>query len=185
MRNPGYVDNQNMDLLYNGTPVSPWQVDWSQVSTSNFPFRVRQRPGPGNALGQIKFLFPNKHDVYLHDTPSKSLFARSFRAYSHGCVRVQNPMEFADALMANETNISRASLEAMFGSTERWVNPDHQIPVHIAYFTIRVDADGSLKSFGDVYGHNAKLIAAMDLVQPEIAPEIVAEAAPVVNELAP
>jgi L,D-transpeptidase YcbB len=100
-------------------------------------------------------------------------------------VRVQNPMEFADALMANETNISRASLEAMFGSTERWVNPDHQIPVHIAYFTIRVGADGSLKSFGDVYGHNAKLISAMDLVQPEIAPEIVADAAPVVNELAP
>jgi murein L,D-transpeptidase YcbB/YkuD len=185
MRNPGYVENQNMDLLYNGTPVSPWQVDWSQVSASNFPFRVRQRPGPGNALGQIKFLFPNKHDVYLHDTPSKSLFARSFRAYSHGCVRVQNPMEFADALMANEANISRASLEAMFGSSERWVNPDHQIPVHIAYFTVRVQADGSLKSFGDVYGHNAKLIAAMDLVQPELAPEIVAEAEPAVVELSP
>jgi murein L,D-transpeptidase YcbB/YkuD len=185
LRNPGYIDNQNMDLLYNGTPVSPWQVDWTQVSTSNFPFRVRQRPGPGNALGQIKFLFPNKHDVYLHDTPSKSLFARAFRAYSHGCVRVQNPMEFADALMANEPSISRASLEAMFGSSERWVNPDHQIPVHIAYFTIRVDGDGALKSFGDVYGHNAKLIAAMELVRPEIAPEIVAEAAPVVDELSP
>ncbi|MGB3338897.1 MAG: L,D-transpeptidase family protein [Devosia sp.] len=185
LRNPGYIDNQNMDLLYNGSPVSPWQVDWTQVSTSNFPFRVRQRPGPGNALGQIKFLFPNKHDVYLHDTPSKSLFARAFRAYSHGCVRVQNPMEFADALMANEPNISRASLEAMFGPSERWVNPDHQIPVHLAYFTIRVDGDGALKSFGDVYGHNAKLIAAMELVQPEIAPEIVAEAAPVVDELSP
>lgn len=185
LRNPGYIDNQNMDLLYNGSPVSPWQVDWSQVSTTNFPFRVRQRPGPGNALGQIKFLFPNKHDVYLHDTPSKSLFARSFRAYSHGCVRVQNPMEFADALMANEPNISRASLEAMFGPSERWVNPEHQIPVHIAYFTIRVEADGSLQSFGDVYGHNAKLIAAMGLDQPELAREIVAEAEPVVDELSP
>lgn len=185
LRNPGYIDNQNMDLLYNGSPVSPWQVDWSQVSTSNFPFRVRQRPGPGNALGQIKFLFPNKHDVYLHDTPSKSLFARSFRAYSHGCVRVQNPMEFADALMANEPNISRASLEAMFGASERWVNPEHQIPVHLAYFTIRVGDDGALKSFGDVYGHNARLIEAMDLVQPELAPEIVAEAEPVVDELSP
>ncbi|KQX35526.1 hypothetical protein ASD04_12050 [Devosia sp. Root436] len=185
LRNPGYVENQNMDLLYNGTPVSPWQVDWSQVSTSNFPFRVRQRPGPGNALGQIKFLFPNKHDVYLHDTPSKSLFARAFRAYSHGCVRVQNPMEFADALMANEPNISRASLEAMFGPSERWVNPEHQIPVHITYFTIRVDSDGSLRSFGDVYGHNARLIAAMGLDQPELAPEIVADAEPVVNELSP
>ncbi|WP_186766973.1 L,D-transpeptidase family protein [Devosia ginsengisoli] len=185
LRNPGYIDNQNMDLLYNGTPVSPWQVDWTQVSTSNFPFRVRQRPGPGNALGQIKFLFPNKHDVYLHDTPSKSLFARSFRAYSHGCVRVQNPMEFADALMANEANISRASLEAMFGPSERWVNPEHQIPVHIAYFTIRVEADGSLRSFGDVYGHNAKLIAAMGLDKPDLAREIIADAEPVVDELSP
>ena len=173
LRNPGYLDSQNMDLLYNGSPVSPWQVNWSMVSTSNFPFRVRQRPGPGNALGQIKFLFPNKHDVYLHDTPSKSLFARSFRAFSHGCIRVENPMEFAGALMANETKISRASLEGMFGPSERWVNPEHQIPVHLAYFTLRVDADGTIRSYGDVYGHNEALIAAMGLA-PSAAPAIVA-----------
>ncbi|UJW87503.1 L,D-transpeptidase family protein [Devosia sp. SL43] len=186
MRNPGYIDSHNYDLLYNGSPISPWSVDWSQVSPSNFPFRVRQRPGAGNALGQIKFLFPNKHDVYLHDTPSKSLFSRDFRAYSHGCVRVMNPMEFADALMANEPNISRASLEAMFGSSERWVNPEKQIPVHIAYFTIRVEADGSLRSFGDVYGHNAKLISAMGLDAPDDIPEIVAEAVPAAaNALSP
>lgn len=186
MRNPGYIDSHNYDLLYNGSPISPWSVDWTQVSPSNFPFRVRQRPGAGNALGQIKFLFPNKHDVYLHDTPSKSLFSRDFRAYSHGCVRVQNPMEFADALMANEPNISRASLEAMFGASERWVNPETQIPVHIAYFTIRVEADGSLRSFGDVYGHNAKLISAMGLGAPDPIPEIVAEAVPAAaNALSP
>lgn len=185
LRNPGYIDNQNMDLLYNGEPVSPWQVDWSQVSTTNFPFRVRQRPGAGNALGQIKFLFPNKHDVYLHDTPSKSLFARASRAFSHGCVRVENPMEFAGALMANEANISRVSLEAMFGPTEKWINPDKQIPVHIAYFTIRVDADGTLKSFGDIYGHNARLVAAMGLAQTVPAAEIIADAAPAGDPLSP
>ncbi|WP_323014255.1 L,D-transpeptidase family protein [Devosia sp.] len=185
MRNPGYIDKQNMDLLYNGNPVSPWQVDWTQVSASSFPFRVRQRPGAGNALGQIKFLFPNKHDVYLHDTPSKSLFSRAFRAYSHGCVRVQNPMEFADALMANEPNISRASLEAMFGPSERWVNPQTQIPVHLAYFTLWADEAGQLRSFGDVYGHNANQIAAMGLDRPAIAPQIIAEAEPAANELSP
>jgi murein L,D-transpeptidase YcbB/YkuD len=185
MRNPGYIDNQNMDLLYNGAPVSPWQVNWSMVSPTNFPFRVRQRPGAGNALGQIKFLFPNKHDVYLHDTPSKSLFARSSRALSHGCVRVENPMAFADALMANEANISRASLEAMFGPSERWVNPEKQIPVHLAYFTLRVEADGTLRSYGDIYGHNARLIAAMGLAQKDLAPEIIAEASPVADELSP
>jgi murein L,D-transpeptidase YcbB/YkuD len=184
MRNPAYTDNQNMDLLYNGTPVSPWQVDWSQVSATNFPFRVRQRPGPGNALGQIKFLFPNKHDVYLHDTPSKGLFSRSFRAFSHGCVRVQDPLAFADALMANEPNISRTSLEGMFGPSERWVNPQTQIPVHLAYFTLRVDADGTIKSYGDVYGHNEKLIAAMGLTASS-APAIIAQSEAIPDELSP
>ncbi len=183
LNNPAYIDNQNMDLLFDGDTISPWQVNWSMVRADDFPFRVRQRPGPGNALGQIKFLFPNKHDVYLHDTPSKSLFARSARAFSHGCVRVENPMEFADALMANEPDISRASLEAMFGDSEKWVNPTQQIPVHIAYFTVRPRADGTLQSFGDVYGHNAALIAAMGLGQGQIAPEIVADAAPA--ELSP
>lgn len=184
MRNPGYIDSQNMDLLYNGSAVSPWQVNWSQVSPSNFPFRVRQRPGPGNALGQIKFLFPNKHDVYLHDTPSKGLFSRSLRAFSHGCVRVENPMEFADALMANEANISRASLEAMFGPSERWVNPQAQIPVHLTYFTLHVDADGTIRNFGDVYGHNENLIAAMGLATAP-APAIIADAEPIPDELSP
>ena len=160
--NPGYIAGQNMDLLYNGNVVSASAIDWWAVGDS-FPFRVRQRPGAGNALGHIKFLFPNKHDVYLHDTPSKSLFSRDYRAYSHGCVRVQNPMEFADALLANETTISRASLEALFGTREQWVNPDHQIPVHLTYFTLRVEPDGTIRSFGDVYGHNAKLIEAMGL----------------------
>lgn len=176
LNNPGYIDSHNYDLLYQGSPISPWSVDWNQVSASNFPFRVRQRPGTSNALGQIKFLFPNKHDVYLHDTPSKSLFSRDSRALSHGCVRVQNPLEFAGALLANETKISRGSLENMFGSAERWVNPEHQIPVHLAYFTVRVAPDGTLRSFSDIYGHNAALIAAMGLATPAPMPEIVAEA---------
>jgi murein L,D-transpeptidase YcbB/YkuD len=163
LRNPGYISGQNMELLYNGSVISAASVNWGMVSPNNFPFRVRQKPGPGNALGQIKFLFPNKHDVYLHDTPSKSLFARGFRAYSHGCIRVENPMEFADALTVNEPSIDRASLEALFGPSERWVNPQKQIPVHIAYFTLRVFEDGTLRSFGDVYGHNEKLIELMGL----------------------
>ncbi|WP_108397951.1 L,D-transpeptidase family protein [Devosia submarina] len=176
LRDPGYIDSHNYDLLYEGSPVSPWQVNWSMVSTSYFPFKIRQRPGENNALGQIKFLFPNKHDVYLHDTPSKAYFARNNRALSHGCIRVQNPMEFADALMANEPNISRDSLEAMFGPSERWVNPLTQIPVHLAYFTVRPQADGTLRSFDDIYGHNAQLIAALGLGPAPQTPQIVADA---------
>ncbi|GLQ11946.1 L,D-transpeptidase [Devosia yakushimensis] len=181
--NPGYIASQNMELIYQGNVVSAYQVNWAAVGDT-FPFRVRQKPGPGNSLGQIKFLFPNKHDVYLHDTPSKGLFNRAFRAASHGCVRVQNPMEFAAALTANETNIDRASLEAMFGPSERWVNPERQVPVHLAYFTVRVSADGELRSYADVYGHNAKLIKAMGLGDATPTP-IIADAAPADTTLSP
>ncbi|HQZ14112.1 MAG TPA: L,D-transpeptidase family protein, partial [Devosia sp.] len=159
--NPGYLANQNMELLYGGKVVNAASIDWSMTSIRNF--NVRQRPGPGNSLGQIKFLFPNQHDVYLHDTPSKSLFQRSFRAYSHGCVRVQNPMEFASALLAREPSISRASLEGQFGPTEKWNNLKNHIPVHITYFTLRVDEDGTIRSFGDVYGANKRMIGLLGL----------------------
>lgn len=155
MSNPGYLDSQNMELLYGGKVISASAVDWSTTSVNNFS--IRQRPGAGNALGKVKFLFPNQHDVYLHDTPSKSLFQRSFRAYSHGCVRVQNPMEFADALLKYEPTMGAAALEAMYGPKERWVNLKTRVPVHIAYFTLRVDADGTIRSYGDVYGHNKRL----------------------------
>jgi murein L,D-transpeptidase YcbB/YkuD len=156
--NPGYLDRQNMELLYAGKVVNAAMFDWATTSMTNF--RVRQRPGSGNALGKIKFLFPNSHDVYLHDTPSKSLFARSIRAYSHGCVRVQNPMDFADALLANEpSHLDSAKLESMYGPSERWVSMERHVPIHIAYFTLRVDQDGTIRSYADIYGHNKKLIA--------------------------
>lgn len=159
--NPGYIANQNMELLYGGKVINASSVDWTSTSIRNF--HVRQRPGPSNALGQIKFLFPNQHDVYLHDTPSKSLFQRSMRAYSHGCVRVQNPFEFADALLKNEVSLSRASLEGQFGSREAWNNLKTHIPVHITYFTLRVDEDGTIRSFGDIYGANKRLISLLGL----------------------
>lgn len=155
LANPGYLQSQNMEMLYGGKVVNASAVDWTQTNISKF--HIRQRPGAGNALGRIKFLFPNQHDIYLHDTPSKSLFSRSFRAYSHGCVRVENPMDFADALLMLEPNMNAAALEAMFGDTERWVNLKTHIPVHISYFTLRVDADGSIRSYGDVYGMNQRL----------------------------
>lgn len=159
--NPGYLAGQNMELLYGGKVINAASVDWTTTSIRNF--HIRQRPGPGNALGQVKFLFPNQHDVYLHDTPSKSLFQRSFRAYSHGCVRVQNPFEFAEALLANEVSLTRASLESQFGSQERWNNLSKPVPVHLTYFTLRVDEDGNIRSFGDVYGANKKLITLLGL----------------------
>ncbi|HEY9009763.1 MAG TPA: L,D-transpeptidase family protein [Devosia sp.] len=156
LANPYYLDGQNMEMLSGGRVVNAAAIDWSSTNIGNF--HIRQKPGAGNALGRVKFLFPNQHDIYLHDTPSKSLFARSYRAYSHGCVRVENPMEFAGALTQHEPRISQASLEEMFGPREQWVNVEHKIPVHLTYFTLRVDEDGTIRSFGDVYGANKKLI---------------------------
>jgi murein L,D-transpeptidase YcbB/YkuD len=157
--NPFYLDSQNMELLSGGRVVNAAAVDWSSTNVNNF--RIRQRPGAGNALGKIKFLFPNQHDVYLHDTPSKSLFARSYRAYSHGCMRVQNPMEFAAALLEHEPVLTVAELESEVGGSEKWNNLDRHIAVHITYFTLRVDADGTIRSYGDVYGYNKKIIEMM------------------------
>lgn len=155
LENPGYIARNNMELLSGGRVIDAAAVDWTSTSVNQF--RIRQRPGRGNALGTVKFLFPNRHAVYLHDTPSKSLFSRSYRAYSHGCVRVHNPWEFAQALLAEEPNLSRASLESQRGAKERWNNLDTHVPVHIMYFTLRVDEDGTIRSYGDVYGHNKKL----------------------------
>jgi murein L,D-transpeptidase YcbB/YkuD len=154
--NPYYLDSQNMEMLAGGRVVNAAAIDWTVTNINNYA--IRQKPGPGNALGKIKFLFPNEHNVYLHDTPSKSLFSRAFRAYSHGCVRVQNPLEFAGALVATNPELSQASLEGLFGPKEKWVNVENKIPVHIMYFTLRVDEDGTIRSYGDVYGHNKKLI---------------------------
>ena len=160
LANPNYLDSQNMEMLAGGRVINAAAIDWTQTNINNY--HIRQRPGGANALGKIKFLFPNEHDVYLHDTPSKSLFARSYRAYSHGCVRVQNPMDFAGALLANSPGLSQASLEGLFGPTEKWVKLPAVIPVHIMYFTLRVDPDGTIRSYGDVYGHNKKLIGLLN-----------------------
>ena len=158
--NPGYLSARNMELLSGGRVINASSVDWSTTSINNF--RIRQRPGSRNALGSVKFLFPNSHSVYLHDTPSRSLFSRSRRAYSHGCVRVQNPMEFAGALLVNDPNLSQSSIERQRGGGEKWNNLATHVPVHLAYFTLRVDENGKLHSYGDIYGHNARLKRLLD-----------------------
>ncbi|WP_415155026.1 L,D-transpeptidase family protein [Maritalea sp.] len=157
--NPNYFESKNYELLAGGKVINASSIDWANVNIKKPPFRIRQRPGRDNALGSIKFLFPNKHAVYLHDTPSKSLFNSSRRAYSHGCVRVQNPLEFADALLRYEPSLSLEKIKGMMGKNEKWNNLKNKIPVHLAYFTLRIDADGTVRSFGDVYGHNTKLKA--------------------------
>lgn len=135
--------------------IDPSKLDWSKVSASDV--RLRQTPGRRNALGNVKFMFPNQHAVYLHDTPSKSLFKRDYRAYSHGCVRVHNPMEFADVILSQTQSWNAARLKKMIGGKESHINLDRKIPVHLAYFTTWIDEKGQLQLRSDLYGHNEKV----------------------------
>jgi murein L,D-transpeptidase YcbB/YkuD len=136
--------------------IDPRLVAWYAVDPRLI--QIRQVPGDHNALGRIKFMFPNQHDVYLHDTPSKSLFKRDFRALSHGCVRVQNPFEFADALLptaAPDWNSLR--LKDLFSPQERRVDLAREIPVHLAYFTAWATDGGELRYFDDIYGYDGAI----------------------------
>lgn len=141
--------------------IDPNRVNWRRVNASQIS--VRQPPGARNALGQIKFMFPNKHSIYMHDTPSKSLFKRDARAFSHGCVRIHNPLEFADAILENEPKWNSTRIKKLIGGKEATVNFNKHIPVHIAYFTTTLKEDGSLRYLSDVYGHDRKMASALDL----------------------
>ncbi len=122
---------------------------------------IRQLPGRGNALGQLKFLFPNKHDVYLHDTPTKYLFDQKVRAFSHGCMRVRNPKKFAEVLLKwSEADVQKTLAT---GGNNQEIPLEPRIPVHITYFTVWVNETGELQSFRDIYGHDSKVIEALRL----------------------
>lgn len=132
-----------------------------QVSYRDGRASVRQPPGDKNALGRVKFVFPNDFAVYMHDTPSKSFFAVAKRAYSHGCVRVDQPFKLAEAVLGADYGEKR--LRGMVGPAERRINLSQPMPVHIEYFTAVVDATGALKLYDDVYGYSAKVRAALAL----------------------
>ncbi|WP_417772980.1 L,D-transpeptidase family protein [Stappia sp.] len=159
--NSSYLASRNYEVVSGGRVVDASAIDWSGVNLRSV--RIRQRPGGGNALGKIKFMFPNRHSVYLHDTPSKSLFSRSSRAFSHGCVRVQDPFDFADALLQLDPRWDAKKLKAMIGGQEKRVDLSSRIPVHLAYFTAFVDENGLLQRRPDIYGHNATLTKALGI----------------------
>lgn len=125
---------------------------------------VRQPPGDGNALGRIKFMFPNSHSVYLHDTNARSYFGREMRALSHGCVRVDQPFSFAEAVLGRENGWSEARVRKMIGGQERTINLPKPLPILITYFTAVVDDDTGLQVRDDVYGYAGKVKAALGLL---------------------
>lgn len=148
-------------------------------------YRVVQKPGPGNALGRVKFMFPNRHSVYLHDTPNKGLFARASRALSHGCVRVQDPVRLAEILL-QESRWDRPRIDqALSGDRTRYVNLEQGLPVLLYYLTARADAQGAVRFRADIYGRDQRLQemfaspvlrARIAFPEPEVIPD--AESAP-------
>jgi murein L,D-transpeptidase YcbB/YkuD len=125
---------------------------------------IRQPPGERNALGRIKFNFPNRFQVYLHDTPDKNLFSQERRAYSHGCMRVQNPTQFGEVLASiglPGENITAERLHSMFGTGERWLNFKHKVPVYLVYFNAYVDDAGKLVVRPDLYGYDQRVQSAL------------------------
>jgi murein L,D-transpeptidase YcbB/YkuD len=157
-RDPAYLATRNIELFDAASaPVEATTVDWSARS---LPYRLVQRPGPDNALGRIKFMFPNEHAIYLHDTPSRDLFDRDSRAFSSGCIRVENPFELAEILLGRSG--SRARLDAIVasGRTETIFLPK-PMTVMLLYWTAEVDADGRVAFFPDVYERDAAVIAAL------------------------
>lgn len=127
-----------------------------EIRTVNGRLTVRQPPGERNALGQIKFIFPNDYAVYMHDTPTRNLFATARRAYSHGCVRVDQPFKLAETLLRPERGWTEERLRKMVGKTERRVSLPAPVPIHIVYFTLAVDEYGRLQRFEDIYGYGRK-----------------------------
>jgi L,D-transpeptidase YcbB len=159
-RDPAYLTKNDIEILdvsrSHPTPVDYASVDWEDPGQLK-RLAFRQRPGPRNALGHVKFLFPNPYDVYLHDTPADSLFARPGRALSHGCVRVEEPEALAKYVLRGDAAwTDEAILEAMHAGVEKHVRLHETIPVYIVYFTGWVDPNGGLHFQKDVYGYDAR-----------------------------
>lgn len=170
---PDYLAKKNMRLLARGGgEQDPWSTDWSLYSESDFPFIVKQRPGGGNALGRVKFMFPNQFNIYLHDTPSKRLFKKDARAFSHGCVRVQDPMELARVILAPQQSDPAPYIDGILNRRkERQVNLVDPLPVHLTYRTAWVEKDGTYQFRDDVYGRDARILAALRAAGVDAAPE--------------
>ena len=143
----------------NGRPIDANSVDWNRVDIRRFSFV--QPAGAENPLGAVKFRFPNRHDVYMHDTPQKGLFNQSFRALSHGCLRVENHRKVAEVLLAEDKGWDAAKVGGLYGGGTRDITLDKPVPVYLTYFTVRVDENGKLQKYGDIYGNDERVSSAL------------------------
>jgi murein L,D-transpeptidase YcbB/YkuD len=172
-QDPNYFSEQGIRVFESwkadAGEIDPMAIDWEKVNPRNFSYKLRQDPGPLNALGRIKFMFPNRFDVYLHDTPSRDLFEKTRRTFSSGCVRVENPMELAAFVVDGDRVWTPEAVEAAIESGETRVIPlQSPVPVHILYWTAWVDDMGEVQFREDVYGRDKKLREALNKPPPDI-----------------
>jgi len=163
---PSYLDRNGFEVVNRrGQTVPSSSVNWAGYG-SNIPYDVRQRPGRGNALGEMKIMFPNPHAIYMHDTPDKHLFERENRALSNGCIRLADPRAMAAAVLGWTREQVASRLEGAHGRENLAV----KVPVYVSYFTAWPDEAGQVRYFDDVYGRDEKMRAALDKVEALRAP---------------
>ena len=159
--NPGILNAQNIQVLAEGRVINASSVPWNSYSKGKFPVRLRQAPGKGNALGRVKFMFPNKFNVYIHDTPSKANFKKASRYFSHGCLRLRDPLTMAEKILGAQ-GWTRAKIDSVIRSGKRTVvKLNQKIPVHVTYLTSWVNRDLSVNFRRDIYGRDKILDLAM------------------------
>ena len=158
-----YLRDRQIEVGINGEydRIDADTIQWQEITADNFPFTLRQKPGEMNQLGTIKFIFPNKYAIYLHDTPNRNLFDRHDRRLSHGCVRVAQPFKLADFLLNNADGISGKKIERMVRKGEEdnvWIPLSKPVPVYLVYFTTWVDKTGTAHFREDIYGHDSDVM---------------------------
>lgn len=171
---PGYLARQRMRVFTGSGPgaaeVDPATVDWEALPAADFPYLLRQEPGAGNSLGRIKFMLPNPYNVYLHDTPDRGLFARPQRSLSHGCIRVERPVELAAYLLRDDPEWTVERIRELIASgAQRTVTLEAPVPVHVVYRTAWVDEEGVLHLREDVYDRDRAVIDALRRAPPRPA----------------
>jgi murein L,D-transpeptidase YcbB/YkuD len=163
--NPNFLVHQNFRVFdswdADAREIDPFTIDWASLSEDHFPFRLRQEPADRNALGRVKFMFPNEQSVYIHDTPSKGLFQKTSRPFSSGCVRLEEPLALVSLLLSGQDWDQARLLEAVASNQRQVVILDEPVPVYLVYLTAWVEEDGEAHFREDIYGHDQELFSAL------------------------
>jgi murein L,D-transpeptidase YcbB/YkuD len=154
------LSEHGLKVSYQGRPIDPDTVDWGRANI--FQYTFTQAPGPDNVLGKLKFNFPNKHAIYMHDTVQPEFFDETVRSLSHGCIRVKQPERLAQLLLAEDKGWSAGQITNLLAKGNNSIVPlSRPVPVHLTYFTAVVDEQGKVQTFADIYGLDSRMAAAL------------------------